>query len=258
MNDQEYADFMSYLFERHVRPRMSRLRSRLDHHMKEEVHYHLDKAERSARIFRFIESYRDDSEDVYQTFTPEVLARSTADVRYSLSFNTRITEEGGFLDAYEEHEHEILSCLKPEHLPEADKEIIREIGSVNPDVELRSLVYAAKERSHKRERQNHEVSVRQELRNFEKQLDQAEQSFRRVAELKEPEMIKDRPKKSRRWFKGVGQIAQGSALSIADVALAIGILKFPVSAETATWGALASVATGIGTVLSGIGDLRNE
>jgi len=226
--------------------------------MKEEVHNHLDRAERSARMFRFIESYCEDSEDVYRTFTPEILARSTSDVRYSLSFNTRITEEGGFLDAYEDHEREILSCLEPKYLPEADKEILREIGSVNPDVELHSLVYAAKERVHKVERQHREISISQEMRNFEKQLDQAEQGFRKVAELKEPEMIKERPKKSRRWFKGVGQIAQGSALSIADVALAIGILKLPVSAETATWGALASVATGIGTVLNGIGDLRNE
>lgn len=75
-------------------------------------------------------------------------------------------------------------------------------------------------------------------------------------ELKEPSS--EVPKKSRRWFKGVGQIAQGSALSIADVALVIGVLKLPVSAETQTLGALASVATGIGTVLKGVGDLRNE
>jgi len=90
MTEQGYAEFMSYLFERQVRPRISRLRSHLDHHMKEEVHYHLDGAERSARILRFIESYCEDREDVYRTFTPETLARSTADVRHSLSFNTRI------------------------------------------------------------------------------------------------------------------------------------------------------------------------
>jgi hypothetical protein len=66
------------------------------------------------------------------------------------------------------------------------------------------------------------------------------------------------PKKSRRWFKGLGQIAQGAAFSIANVALAMGALQFQVSPETQTWGAIASVTTGIGTVLSGIGDLRNE
>lgn len=30
------------------------------------------------------------------------------------------------------------------------------------------------------------------------------------------------------------------------------------SAETQTWGAIASVTTGIGTILNGVGDLRNE
>lgn len=75
--------------------------------------------------------------------------------------------------------------------------------------------------------------------------------------MKEPQ-LNQIPQKSRRWFKGVGQIAQGSALSIADVALAIGVLKLPVSAETQSWGALASVAAGFGTLLNGVGDLRHE
>jgi hypothetical protein len=66
------------------------------------------------------------------------------------------------------------------------------------------------------------------------------------------------PKKSRRWFKGLGQISQGAALSIANIGLAINVFKLPVSPETKTWGAIASVTTGIGTVLNGIGDLRNE
>lgn len=46
--------------------------------------------------------------------------------------------------------------------------------------------------------------------------------------------------------------------SIANVALAAGTLQFPVSPAMQTWGAMASVITGTGTVLSGIGDLRNE
>jgi hypothetical protein len=258
MNEQEYAEFMSYLFERYVRPRLPRLRRRMFHHMEDEFHYHLDQAERSARVLRFIESYCDDDEDAYRTFTIERLSRAVSDTRSSLSFSNRITEEGGFLDAYESHETEILYGLQPGHLPEADKEILRELGSINPDVELRGLVYAAKARVRKVDRQYREVPVRQELKNCEKELEQAEQIFRKGSETKEVEPSQDVPKKSRRWFKGVGQIAQGSALSIADVALAIGVLKLPVSAETQTWGAIASVATGIGTVLNGVGDLRNE
>jgi len=258
MDDQEYTEFMSYLFERYVRPRLPRLRRHLDHHMKYDLHYHLSQAERSARILRFIESDCDDDGDIYNTFKTERLAQAISETHYGLSFSNRITEEGGFLDAYEEHETEILQGLQLDHLPEADKEILREMGSINPDVELRGLVYLAKARVGKDGRQHRELSVRQELKNCAKELDQAEQKFGKESELKEMESSQEVPKKSRRWFKGVGQIAQGSALSIADVALAIGVLKLPVSAETQTWGALASVATGIGTVLNGVGDLRNE
>jgi len=187
----------------------------------------------------------------------EGIARVISDTRYGLSFSNRVTEEGGFLDAYEAHEFEILQGLQPHHLPAEDKEILRDMGSINPDAELRGLVYLAKARAVKVERQHREISSRQELKNCEQELDQAEQKFRKGIEMKEPE-LNQMPKKSRRWFKGVGQIAQGSALSIANVALAIGVLHLPVSAETQTWGAIASVTTGIGTVLNGVGDLRNE
>ncbi len=258
MNDQEYAEFMSYLFERHVRPRLPRLRRRMFHHMEDEFHYHLDQAERSARVLRFIESYCDDDGDIYNTFKVERLMRAISETRNSLNFSTRITEEGGFLDAYESHEAEILSGLQSDHLPNEDKELLREMGSVNPDVELRGLVYAAKARIRKVERQTREISIRQELKHCEAQLEQGAKSLQMALESKEPESSKNMPKKSRRWFKGVGQIAQGSALSIANVALAIGVLHLPVSAETQTWGAIASVTTGIGTVLNGVGDLRNE
>jgi hypothetical protein len=258
MNDQEYAEFMSYLFERHVRPRLPRLRRRMFHHMEHEFHYHLDQAERSARLLRFIESYCDNDEDIYGTFTANRLRRAISDTRSSFSFTKRIADEGGFLDAYESHETEILIGLKPEHLPEEDKEVLREIGSINPEVELSGLVYAAKTRARKGEGQHREVSIRQELNNCERQLEQAEKTFDTALESKAEEPSPNVPKKSRRWFKGIGQIAQGSALSIADVALAIGVLHLPVSAETQTWGAIASVATGIGTVLNGVGDLRNE
>ena len=48
-------------------------------------------------------------------------------------------------------------------------------------------------------------------------------------------------RKERRWWKGIGQIVQGAAMSLADGALAVGALKFEVSDETKTWGALVIV-----------------
>jgi hypothetical protein len=65
-------------------------------------------------------------------------------------------------------------------------------------------------------------------------------------------------KKPRRWFKGLGHIVQGAAMSLADLGLAFGVLDFAVGVETRSWGALVSVTAGVGTIMNGAGDLRNE
>ena len=258
MTDDEYREFLAVLFRRYVRPRIPRLRRRFHHHMMEEWDYHLAQAERAAHVLRYIESYCDDDGDVYRTFTLDRIAQAVSDTRYSLDFSNRTIDEGGFLDAYEPHASEILTGLQPQHLPEADKEVLREMGSPDPDAELAELVFRAKAFRERAEQFSREVSVRQQLRHAEEQLAKAEQHFDELKKLESEEAVEKAPKKSRRWFKALGQIGQGAALSIANVALAIGAIHFPVSPETQTWGAVASVATGIGTVLSGVGDLRNE
>ena len=70
--------------------------------------------------------------------------------------------------------------------------------------------------------------------------------------------VKMTPKKTKRWFKGLGQIAQGTALSIANIGLAMGAITIPVAAETAGWGAIVSSITGVGMVLNGYGEFRGE
>ncbi len=262
MTEAEYREFMSFLFERYIRPRLARVRSHHRHHFEDEFSYQLDRAVRSAQILRFVETSVQDDEDAYRTFTLERLSRAVSETRYSLEFSNRVADEAGFLEACESHPREIADGLAVDHLPEADKEVLRQIGSVNPEVELRSLVYRTKAWLEGRERQSRDLSLRHELRSVEERLEKADAEFGEHVEARKKESPEETskkvPKKSRRWFKGLGQISQGAALSIANVGLAIGTLKLPVSPETQTWGAIASVTTGIGTVLSGIGDLRNE
>jgi hypothetical protein len=57
MTEAEYREFLSFLFERYVRPRITRVRHRYRHHFEDEFAYHLDHAVRSAQMFRFIENY---------------------------------------------------------------------------------------------------------------------------------------------------------------------------------------------------------
>jgi hypothetical protein len=258
MTDDEYREFLSFLFERYVRQRLPRIRRRFHHHMMEEWSYHLDQAEQASTVLRYIETSCDDDGDVYRTFTLERLARAVSDTRYSVDFGNRMAEEAGFLDALEAHADEILRGLQPHHLPDVDKDLLREMGSPNPEVELRALVLGARAHRERLQQSLRETPIRQQLKRVEERLAAAQEEFERTRKSQQKADEEKPPTKSRRWFKGLGQIAQGAALSIADVALAAGALKFPVSPETQTWGAVASVATGVGTILGGAGDLRNE
>ncbi len=260
MNDEEYREFLTSLFERYIRPRISRVRRRFDHHMENQWSYHVDQAASASHALRFIESDCDDNNDVYETLTPGRLSKAVRDASYCVDFCNRVTEEAGFVDALEAHASEILVNLHPRHLPEVEKEILRDMGSINPDAEIRELAYAARASSERIERSAREVPIRGQLKRIEERLDLARKDFSEWAE-KNNNSKGQRPeheKRSRRWFKGLGQIVTGSALSIADVALALGVLNFPVTPETRSWGSVASVSTGIGTILGGIGDLRNE
>ena len=257
MTDEEYREFMAVLVRRHVQPRLPRLRRRFHHHMMEEWHYHLDQAERSMRIFRFIEENCDDGDDIYDTISPIRVGRAVSETRYSLDFSNRTLEESGFLDAFEPHMRDILDGLRPDHLPLVDQEVIRNTGSPDAEAELAELVHRARAYRSRAERMAQEVSSRQQLRHVAEQVARIQKEFEEFSSS-QTDQPREPPKKPRPWFKGLGQIGQGAALSIANVALAVGVIQFPVSPETRTWGALASVATGIGTVLSGVGALRNE
>jgi hypothetical protein len=256
MTEEEYRQFLGVLTRRYIQPKISRLRSRHQHHMMEEWSYHLDQATRAARVLRFIENDCDDDDDIYRTFTVERVARAVSDTDYNLHFSNRVIDEGGFLDAFEAHADDILTGLRPEHLPEADREFLRQTGSPDADADLAELVFLA--HSLRRHITANEMHIADRLNRAEKLLDEAAKEFEELRKLEPAKIMESKKKKSRRWSKGLGKIGQGAALSIANAALAVGVIHFPVSPETQTWGALASVATGIGTVLSGVGDLRNE
>jgi hypothetical protein len=63
---------------------------------------------------------------------------------------------------------------------------------------------------------------------------------------------------SRRWFKGIGAIMTGAAMTIGDILLVSGVLDLPVSSETRSWGVIGSCSLGVGTMITGYGELRGE
>jgi hypothetical protein len=258
--DREYRELLEFLFERHIRPHMPAIRERLDHHLHDEWSHQLARAIRAAKLTRFIEAYCASDDEVFRTITREQLQRTIRDAAYSEGFAHRLIERGGFEEVIEQYAAEIATGLSPDHLPAVDEAVMREIGSPNPRVELRLLVSHAKTMLERRARYSEGKFVQMVRQgDLEERLEQAAKEFEQ-----DPNSMSDdnpdhpHPKKSRRWFKGIGQIGQGAALTIANVGLAASVFHLPVSPETQTWGAITSVIAGLGSIANGIGDLRGE
>jgi len=175
---------------------------------------------------------------VFRTITAKQLQQTIRNVLYSENFAHRMIEEGGFEDVIDEYATEIAAGLASEHLPTIDEAIMREIGSQSHEVELRLLVGQAKKLLERQAKYSEGQFVQMvRLDDLEKRLQKAVEEFEPHNGGKSKDVPQsEHPKKTRRWFKGLGQIGQGSALTIANVGVAASIFHLPVSPETQTWG----------------------
>ena len=257
MDNEEYKEFLKYVFDEYIQPRISRIQRYWDHpKMSHHWHYEWRGLKKSVDLVNYITNHCENNDEIYRTFTSDRLKRAVDEINDGVRWNNRLAEESGFLDAIDSHYNEIVDGLDVELFPESEIELLQEFGFKHPKSNLRGIIYLLKSRNKDKYRSRNEMSVSSALKYTVDKLSDAQNDF------KEPdkEIItkEEKPKKSRRWFKGLGQIGQGVALSIGDIALAAGMLKFPVSPETQTWGALVSATTGVGMILNGVGELRGE
>lgn len=195
----------------------------------------------ASNLIRYINMHCENEDEIYRTFTQERIIQLPDEIRDGVRANNRMLEESGFMDAMDAYYDEIVDGMKLEHMPKQEIEVMRELGSADPKAKLTALMYIVKSRCKSKQSYNQEVRISNRLKEIEKKLDQQNEKLKESKEEKPP-------KKSKRWFKGLGQIAQGSALSIANVGLAMGAITVPVAAETAGWGAIISSITGVGMV----------
>lgn len=256
MNEQEYKDFLAYLSNEYIERRKHRFLRRFHHY---EMEYVFDQQWHSLiasmGVINFIKYHCDSDDDIYKTFRMERLKATVNSVKNGVRINEQIASDAGFLSAIEDHFAEIIDGMVPEYFPPEELEILRELGSRDPKIELVGIIYLLKARKTYLVSSTKEVSVSKQLEWVVERLSKEQERFKEETEAQNRE-ISERP--GRRWFKALGQICQGSALSIANVGLAVGLLPFPVSPETKTWGALLSTTSGVGMILTGVGDLRNE
>jgi len=68
----------------------------------------------------------------------------------------------------------------------------------------------------------------------------------------------EEPRKTRKWWKGLGQVVEGASVATVNAGLAVGAFRVPVSPQTATYASVVSVGAGLGKIMSGVGDLWGE
>jgi len=258
MTRDEFHSFLEYVYNEYLRKRVHRIGRHFDHpEMSHHWEYEWQGLKRALHVIDYAQLYCDDTDDIYRTFRLDRLRRAVDEIRNGVRWNNRLAREIGLLDALDQYYEQLVSGLDAEDFPAEEYELMSEIGFHNPKVDLQGIICLLKMRQREKESwQKEKMCVSGELERAAEILSSAKDDFKEQdsnsSEKSEP------PKKSRRWFKGLGKIGQGAAMSIADICLAAGFLKFPVSPETQTWGVLVSATAGTGLVLDGVGELRGE
>lgn len=261
MTNDEYKSFLKYVFHEFIEKRIHRLGRYFDHpKMFHEWDWQWRRLRKGLHLMRYIQDVCNDTNDIYETFRRERLAGAIDEIEDGMKWHNRLAEESGFFDAWDSHYEEIVAGLGIDLIPETEFDLLRELGFADPKAELEGIMYVVKKRTVRDQKYRNSWSISFKIKQVEKDLSEAKNDLKaKKDDDPDNNSNEKRPKKKdRRWFKGIGQIGQGTALSIGDIALAAGALNFPVSPETQTFGALVSATTGVGMILTGIGELRGE
>jgi hypothetical protein len=270
-DDGGYEASVRYLYERDIAPRVSGYRPRRRHPLEwgEEFEYPLSRVAEADLTLRLIAA----TPDVYATFRPHALERVIRDASTGIGANTRMLRELGFAETIDSEFAMLAQGMRPEHLPAEEAALLRRYGFPEVAENLPGMLYVVREHARASVGRYQELPPTQEMHNLEERLDQAAQDHRRLAEIEEELTVLKRAqewntssgqrlndeaestRKPRRWWKGIGQIVQGVGISLGDAAVAVG---FGTAGVAPAWGALISVTVGVGTIMGGIGDLRDE
>ena len=251
MSDRDYQAFLEYLFETYVRPRLWRVSEHNHKFISHRSGHYRENMRKTYEMLRFIERRYGKGETPDWDFRAERLHDVIEKIRNELRYAIRILEDAGYRDAVDDHFSEIVAGMTMEHMPAEEIAVMKSLGSDDPDRDLRAVMYMLRIRYSNPRREFRPVTS-----SLDRGVKELDQSIEEKAENKDDEFPKvSRP---RRWWKGCGQIAQGCILSVANVGIALNAVDLPVSDETRTWGSIVSVTTGVGLIMSGVGDLRGE
>lgn len=251
-----YEEFIKHIYFEHIEKRLGPWKRRHWHHL-DDIGYNITGLTRSLRAMRFLQDYAEGSEDLGGVFTPEVMKNIVERIKYGVQENNRIVVDTGIADLLQDYLKEIVEGMNHEHFPQADVDALRESGSSDASREIVAIVYLMKSRKEDWIRSKGDYR-------FSRRLVQAREEVERVVESLPKETPKGEDQKNdkvavkRAVFKGIGSIGQGALLTLTDVSLLMGMWGTSISPDTTTVGAVVSITSGIGLILTGVGELRGE
>lgn len=211
--------------------------------------YYYRRSQLTFEMLRFVERRYDGPEGPEQDFRAERLHATIEEVRDELRHSRHVLEDTGYYGVVDKHFSEIIAGMTIEHMLQEEFALMKSLGSCNPDRDLRGMMYMLRTRY---------ADPKQDFRPVKDSLDQGSNRLDQAVEDTNSDTTPQEVSRPRRWWKGCGQIAQGCIFSVANVGIALDALDLPVSDETRTWGSIVSVTTGVGLIMSGVGDLRGE
>ena len=261
---REYEAYMASLWDAHG-PRVRAHGHWRRHNRFDDVFaYEFDCLARAWRVVRALDNGIDPG-----AFTDEFMRRTMQYTEQAVKWSSEVLREVDLL-ALLDHQYDLMAeHLRLTDLPPQELPILAAHGFDIVESDLIRVVYrvrrTADPRRHREITPSGAFSRAQEsLQEAQSVFTQNEAGQRRyalaLAEAEDGQSRRPEPpeRKQPRVFKGLGQLVQGAAMTLADVGLAVGAFPFPVSPETQSWGALASITAGVGSVMNGIGDLRGE
>jgi hypothetical protein len=264
-DSNEFRNYVQYLFDTQVQPQLPRVREhwrRMDEY--EDIFGRLGHAH---GLLTYIST--NTTADPYEVFTPQELFRGIYDAEAGVRFHYDIAEDSGILDLFDRDYNTLIAGIHTSDLPDEEAEILTMLGFGDIAVHLPGILYMARSQAgqYSDESFRHKLTALNETlhqtggQHRSRSLDVEESPRIRMRKPGEPEPpeqpVPPEVRKPRRWFKGVGQIVQGAAISLADIGLAAGALRLP-AVQVAGLGTIASCAAGFGLISGGIGELRAE
>jgi hypothetical protein len=258
LSDEQYRQILEDAFDRQIRGRL-RPNLRLTEFLWQEVPF--SPGPPSARMRDYREAIqiadllgkRDNADAPEGTvFQFDALVRTQRDIANAFDRAKEELRDNGFMDALDENWPLIMEHIRPEHLPHADFEMLARMGE--PDPRRRINVIMA--------RMNSNALPELTTKLPSEMVVSAENSIgpARDGTFGPPVSGPDGYPRSRpRWWKGLGAIGSGSVLSLFNCGMAASLLLgFSFSPSDQTVGAISSVATGLGLIAQGVGELKRE